>query len=290
MATRAHPHPDLKAVPMLLNESLYIGIDIGKGKHVAGFLSQTLLERHERFEACPALVFENSREGFRLLIERIRSYSPLEHVFVLMERTGPYHRALEQYLQELDIPVYVMHVQSRPAGMLKTDKRDALTLANQLYSQLELGVQVANKVQLIRRLVPPTEAAAQLKGLIRHRYELIRESTQRKNKLTALCDELFPELTRVVTDPNALVALALREKYPIPQALATASLTTLQQIRGGARSLSDAKLLEVQRLAAASASARKTWLGSEASCWNRRSSSKSCACCANTSSNLRPKS
>jgi transposase len=252
MATRAHPHPDLKAVPMLLNESLYIGIDIGKGKHVAGFLSQTLLERHERFEACPALVFENSREGFRLLIERIRSYSPLEHVFVLMERTGHYHRALEQYLQELDIPVYVMHVQSRPAGMLKTDKRDALTLANQLYSQLELGVQVANKVQLIRRLVPPTEAAAQLKGLIRHRYELIRESTQRKNKLTALCDEIFPELTRVVKDPNALVALALREKYPIPQALATASLTTLQQIRGGARSLSDAKLLELQRLAAQS--------------------------------------
>ena len=252
MATRAHPHPDLKAVPMLLNESLYIGIDIGKGKHVAGFLSQTLLERHERFEACPALLFENSREGFRLLIERIRSYSPLEHVFVLMERTGHYHRALEQYLQELDIPVYVMHVQSRPAGMLKTDKRDALTLANQLYSQLELGVQVANKVQLIRRLVPPTEAAAQLKGLIRHRYELIRESTQRKNKLTALCDEIFPELTRVVKDPNALVALALREKYPIPQALATASLTTLQQIRGGARSLSDAKLLELQRLAAQS--------------------------------------
>jgi len=237
---------------MLLNESLYIGIDIGKGKHVAGFLSQTLLERHERFEACPALVFENSREGFRLLIERIGSYSPLEHVFVLMERTGHYHRALEQYLQELDIPVYVMHVQSRPAGMLKTDKRDALTLANQLYSQLELGVQVANKVQLIRRLVPPTEAAAQLKGLIRHRYELIRESTQRKNKLTALCDEIFPELTRVVKDPNALVALALREKYPIPQALATASLTTLQQIRGGARSLSDAKLLELQRLAAQS--------------------------------------
>jgi hypothetical protein len=62
----------------LLNESLYVGIDIGKGKQVAGFLSQTLLARHDRFEACPALVFENSREGFRLLIERIRRYSPLE--------------------------------------------------------------------------------------------------------------------------------------------------------------------------------------------------------------------
>ncbi len=103
MAKRAVQHADLKAVPMLLNESLYIGIDIGKAKHVAGFLSKTLLERHERFEACPALVFENAREGFRLLIERIRSLAPLEHIFVLMERTGHYHRTLEQYLQELDI-------------------------------------------------------------------------------------------------------------------------------------------------------------------------------------------
>jgi len=252
MAKRTAQRSEIKAVPQFLNESLYVGIDIGKGKHLAGFLSKTLLERHERFEACPALVFENSREGFRLLIERIRSLTPLEHVFILMERTGHYHRALAQYLQELDLPVYVMHVQSRPGGMLKTDKRDALTLANQLYSQLELGVQVANKLQLIRRVMPPTEAAAQLKGLIRHRYELIQESTQRKNKLTALCDELFPELTRIVKDPNALVALALREKFPTPQSLATASLTVLQEIRGGARSLSDAKLLELQRLAAQS--------------------------------------
>jgi transposase len=256
MAKRHSAHPHLTTLPQLPNESIYIGIDIGKAKHVAGFLSQTLLERHDRFEACPALVFENSREGFRLLIERIRTYSPLEHVSVLLERTGHYHRALEQYLQELDIPVYVMQVQSRPAGMLKTDKRDALTLANQLYSQLELGVQVANTVQLIRRLVPPTEAAVQLKGLIRHRYELIRETTRRKNKLTAICDELFPELTRMLKDPNAPVALALREQFPTPHALATASLTTLQHLRGGAHSLSDAKLLDLQRLAAASIGAK----------------------------------
>lgn len=134
MAKRAAQRVDLQAVPLLLNESLYVGIDIGKTRHLAGFLSKTLLERHERFEACLALVFDNAREGFRLLIERIRSLAPLEHVFVLMERTGHYHRTLEQYLQELDIPVYLMHVQTRPGGMLKTDKRDALTLANQLYS------------------------------------------------------------------------------------------------------------------------------------------------------------
>lgn len=79
-----------------------------------------------------------------------------------------------------------------------TDKRDALGLANALYNQLQLGVQIADKTQLVRRAEPPTAAAAQLKGLVRHRYELVRESTQRKNKLTALLEARSPScpLTR----------------------------------------------------------------------------------------------
>jgi hypothetical protein len=80
-----------------------------------------------------------------------------------MEQTGHSHRPLQHYLLELDLPVYVMHVQNRQAGMLKTDKRDALGLANHLYNQLELGVQVTNKLQVVRHAVPPSAAAAQRK-------------------------------------------------------------------------------------------------------------------------------
>lgn len=86
--------------------------------------------------------------------------------------------------------------------MMKTDKRDALGLANTLYTQLALGIQVADKAQLARKAFPPSATAAQLKGLIRHRYELVREATQRKNKLTAICDEIFPELTQVLKNPT----------------------------------------------------------------------------------------
>src|SRR5436189_6394282 len=107
MRTRAKQRPNLQAVPLLKHEPLYIGIDVGKARHVAGFVSTTLLERHQRFEACPALVVENSREGFRSLIDRMCSYVPLEQVFVLLEHTGHYHRALVEYLQEHDISVYV---------------------------------------------------------------------------------------------------------------------------------------------------------------------------------------
>jgi transposase len=236
---------------MLPHESVYIGVDIGKSKHVAGFLSKTLVERHKHFENCPAFTFEASREGFRSFVERIREYCPLEHVFVLMELTGHYHRSLQQYLLELDLPVYIMHVQRRQASMIRTDKRDALSLANQLYTQLELGAQVTDKLQVVRRSVPPSEAAAQLKGLMRHRYELLNESTQRKNKLTAICDELFPELTQVLKNPNLATALAVREQFPTPQALATASFATLRTVRVGNRT-SDASLLHLQQLAAQS--------------------------------------
>lgn len=242
----------LQAVPLLQHDPVFLGIDVGKTRHVAGFVSKTLLERHQRFEACPALAFENSREGFAALVERMRTLAPLEHYTVLLEKTGHYHKALQRFLQELDVPVYVMQVQERLSGMMKTDKRDALGLANTLYNQLALGVQVANKAQLVRRAVPPRGAAAQLKGLIRHRYELVREATQRKNKRVAICNEVFPEFVQILKDPNLPTALAIRERFPTPASLATASLSALQEVRGKARFLTDARLLELQRLATAS--------------------------------------
>ena len=248
MANRTTSHSDLKALAMLPHESIYIGVDIGKFKHIAGFVSKTLLERHQHFEQCPAFLFEQSREGFRAFVERIRTYCPLEQCFILMEQTGHYHKALQQYLLELDLPVYVMHVQHREGGMIKTDKRDALGLANQLYNQLALGVQVSDKLQVVHRAIPPSEAALQLKGLMRHRYELAIDATQRKNKLTAICDGLFPELTQVFKNPNLTVALDLREKFPTPHAIATTSLIGLREVRRG-NCPSEVQLANLQQLA-----------------------------------------
>lgn len=241
---------------LLAQETLYVGVDIGKRAHVAGFLSVTLLTRHQRFEPCPALSFDNSREGFRSLIDRIQTFVPLTQVQVLLEVTGHYHRALMQYLQDLDIPVYIIHVQKRREGLLKSDKRDALGLANMLFNQLEKGIQVDDPLQAVRKLAPPTEAAAQLRGMVQHHAELVRESTQRKNKLPSICDELFPELTRLLRNPNLPTALALRSRFPTPSDLALASFAELRAARGRTCSVSDAKLVELQRLAAHSIGAK----------------------------------
>jgi transposase len=245
----------LHVVPQLGHETLYVGIDVGKLQHVAGFVSPSLLARYQRFESCPALTFAQSREGFRALADRIRTYVPLTQVYVLLEVTGHYHKALVQYLHELDLPVYLMHVQKRQAGLLKSDKRDALGLANHLYNTLEKGVQSADPLQAVRRLVPPTAAAAQLYGMIHHREELVRERTQRKNQLTAICDELFPEFTQVCKDPNSASARALRMAFPTPAALATASVSALQAARSG-HYPSTGQLLALQQLAAESIGTR----------------------------------
>jgi hypothetical protein len=85
------------SLAQLGQETLYVGVDIGKRGHVGGFLSTTLLARHRRFEHCPALSFENSREGFHALISRMQAFVPLTQVQVLLEVTGHYHRALMQY-------------------------------------------------------------------------------------------------------------------------------------------------------------------------------------------------
>ena len=76
MKNKAPAFPDRELLPILAHETLYLGVDIGKKTHVAGFISSTLLARYQRFEHCPALTFDNSREGFRSLIDRIKIYVP----------------------------------------------------------------------------------------------------------------------------------------------------------------------------------------------------------------------
>jgi Transposase IS116/IS110/IS902 family len=56
-------------------------------------------------------------------------------------------------------------------------------------------------------------------------------------------------LTRLLRNPNLPTALALRSRFPTPADLATAPFAELREARGRTCSVSNAKLLELQRLA-----------------------------------------
>lgn len=79
----------------------------------------------------------------------------------------------------------------------------------------------------------------------------MNEATQRKNKLTAICDELFPEFPQVFKDPNAPIALELREQFPTPNAVASASVAELRMVRRR-NYPSEAQFVHIQQLAALS--------------------------------------
>lgn len=226
---------------------LYVGIDIGKTSHVASLLSTKLLTRYGSYERCPTLSFEQSRAGFEQLLSFLRKHGPAGPYHVLLENTGHYGKPLEQYLQEHDVIVYLVHVQERQ-GKQKSDKRDAQALAVLLYNQVERHVLVTDKSQIVHRLNPPNEAIRLLKALVQHRQELVRETTRRKNKLIAICDEIFPELTQAYVDPTCPSALQLREKYPTPRSVADASLDDLCATRKRTKP-GRAKLANLQVLA-----------------------------------------
>lgn len=234
---------------------LYVGIDIGKFSHAAAFLSPVLLSQYRSFDRCPTFSFDQSRSGFDTLFSVMTKHAPCERCHVLLENTGHYGRALEQFLQEKGVIVYRVHVQERERGQSKSDKRDAQSLAVLLYNQVEQQVLVADASQRVRRLVPPSKTARLLQGLVQHRHELVRELTRRRNKLTAICDELFPELTQVYKNPNTQSALALREAYPHPQAIVEASLEDLAATRKH-NLPGNAQLLALQALARTTIGAR----------------------------------
>ncbi len=220
------PAPKEAAIPA--ETRICIGIDIGKARHVAGVVSPALLSEKHQYHQCPTLAFENSREGFTALLAFLRTYGPPESLAVVVEVTGHYHRLLVDFLTAHGIPCYLLAT-SRRIGELKTDKRDAQQLAYQLYQFLYHRQQPGDRE--IRPDIPLSEEMATLARLVRHRYELSHELTRYKNKLIALCDELFPEFTAVCVDPNSKSALALREHFPTCAAVAQATLDELKAAR-----------------------------------------------------------
>jgi transposase len=229
---------------------LYIGIDVAKNNHVAALISSELLEKHRKFEKCPTFSFGNHRAGFEKLARSMQLHAPLVRCVILLERTGHYHRSLMEYLIEQGCIVYDIQVQIR-VNRDKSDKRDALGLANTLYVQLALGAQADEPWRRIRRVEPPSQAALQLRSLVLQHHDLTQAATQCKNKLTAIADQLFPEATEIFKDINGMSALNLREKFATPAQLALASLDDLKACCPGVRP-GRAQLARLQELARSS--------------------------------------
>lgn len=68
-----------------------------------------------------------------------------------------------------------------------------------------------------------------LKQLTRYRSHLVKERTMLKNKATAVCDRLFPELAGAVGGMQSATAKALMRRYATPAAIASTDIRTIER-------------------------------------------------------------
>jgi transposase len=234
-------------------DALYVGVDVGKKNHYAAFTNRELLAYHGAITKVPIFPFPQSRKGFESFLLAIGEWCPVDRCAVVLEVTGHYHLPLLLYLLEQGVAVYLLQTQIKSKH--KSDARDAQMLANSLYNQQGLGVMMEETRQRIRPAAPISPLASYLRILIRHRTELTTEVTRRRNKLTAIADEVFPEFTEVCKDPNGIAALRIRQAFPTPELLAAASFDKLRKCSAGNKP-SRANLARLQWLASQSIGTR----------------------------------
>src|SRR5581483_322848 len=232
----------------LVNDPLYVGVDVGNDSHVAAFCSRYLQRKHKTFTKYPTMNVANSRLEFEHLVAKMRIYAPLDQCIVIMEKTGHYHLPLLQYLQERGVTVYLLHVQKKPRGQ-KNDRIDAQRLANTGFAQLELGAQPESPDKELHQVRPATEISIILREATQYYRDLARQIVRDKNQLTAIGDQLFPELSLIFKDINGPSALVFRERFPTPHDMFLASLDELIETRPYNYPSRDA-LIKLQELAA----------------------------------------
>lgn len=216
-------------VPEQEPQHLYLGIDVGKKQHAVALYRPFQEKEKVKKPVLPRIVhIPNTRSGFDTLLSHIKGYRiPLERCHVLTESTGHYGAALEGFLHEQHVLLYRInanHKRFNPA--VKSDQSDARALAMHVYNQIGLHA-IVNADDRVRPLVPPCDIARELRPLVQTRYELAASIASYENRLTALSDEIFPEMSQVWKKTYGPSLWFLREQFPTPESVVAVSLDAL---------------------------------------------------------------
>ena len=208
MRNKSQLNQKIEAVTL---RTLVVGIDIAKVRQWARFVDC------RGAECGKALYFSNDRDGFEMILSKIRQIikeNSFEDAVVGMEPTGHYWKALANFLmkQEQIRVVLVNPYHTKKAKELddnsqtKSDKKDALTIARLVkdgrYSEVYL----------------PHDIYADLRVLSTARDSINRQKTALENRIVAILDEYFPEFTKVFKHPfTGKAAMQLLKTCPFPK-------------------------------------------------------------------------
>lgn len=169
--------------------------------------------------------FANAAPGFAVLLYQLEQFQvPPGQILVGLEATSRYGENLYQFLLTHGYRLCLLHpaqthqFAKRRGLRAKTDKLDATTIAHVLLSAEARPGYV------------PSELVASYRELVRLHTQLSDEGARYKNEIHALLQVLFPEFSQVFADPCRATALAVLERYPSAQAIASAGVEPLAKL------------------------------------------------------------
>jgi len=173
-----------------------------------------------------AFTLEHSPEAFQSLIQRLEQLSiPKEDLLIGFEATGNFWENLYLYLKEKGFavvllnPFHVKRYREALAKKVKTDKMDALVIAQFLRTGEYVQSQVAE------------ETIQSLREVTRLRYELLKEKKNYQRQVCSMLTVVFPEYDQtVLKNPFTISALAVLQKFPTAKDLAQAKPKQIEKI------------------------------------------------------------
>jgi transposase len=195
--------------------SFFVGVDVSKEKFDACCIE-------ERGEKIFALTCSMNREGFEKLIGRLPKDK--SSFLVGMESTASYHIPLFTYLAAEDYRVVVINpllingFSKRSLRKTKTDKKDALTIAQFIMQEKEaLSVKA------------PDDLIGELKDLARRREKLADHLTSLKGDMKRILSVTFPELEDI-TGVFTKATLRLLMEYPSAHTIRKADSSAIADV------------------------------------------------------------
>lgn len=195
----------------------YLGIDIGKSKHVASLVDEKGKTIFKAFS------FSNSTEGGISLLEKISTYS--SDIEIGMEATGHYWLALYSFLVEHGFVIHVINpIQTdgwRNATEIrkhKTDVIDSVLIADFIRYGEFLETSLIN------------EDALSLRNLSRFRNYLVSSIGDLKRKTICILDQIFPEYQAIFSNVFGKTSKEILLQLSAPSEFETVTASQLESV------------------------------------------------------------
>ena len=195
----------------------FLGIDIGKNKHVASVL------KDDGKAALKAFSFANTTDGGNSLIVKLESIGANKgNLIVGLEATGHYWLSLYSFLRDRGFHQHVINpiqtdgwrkgVEIRKH---KTDKIDSVLIAD----LIRYGNFIETNL--------PEESTLSLKNLTRFRTYLVDSISDLKRKIICVLDQVFPEYQKIFSDVFGTTSKEVLLMYSSPAELENISVDVL---------------------------------------------------------------